>query len=92
MTEMEDAGFLEAVRRLGTSHRVDPDRVMVLRTGSNYSAPRPGHTAAESVTAPYIGTHLAVESAWLCGSTVLHWLLAHWDTAYGHIPEAGVSE
>jgi hypothetical protein len=48
--------------------------------------PRPGHTAVESVTAPYIGTRLAVESAWLCGSTVVHWLLQHWDTAYSQIP------
>jgi len=86
MTEMEDSGFMEAVSRLAAMHRVDPERVMVLRTGSNYSEPRPGHTAVESVTAPYIGTHLAQESAWLCGSTVLHWLLAHWDTTYAQVP------
>ena len=86
MTEMEDSGFMEAVSRLAALHRVDPGRVMVLRTGSNFSQPRPGHTAVESVTAPYLGTHVAVESAWLCGSTVLHWLLTHWDTAYAHIP------
>ena len=75
MTEMEDSGFMEAIGRLTALHRVDPNRVMVLRTGSNFSEPRPGHTAVESVTAPYLGTHVAVESAWLCGSTVLHWLL-----------------
>ncbi len=86
MTQMEDSGFLEAIGRLAAMHRVDPDRIMVLRTGSNYSMPRPGHTAVESVTAPYIGTRLAVESAWLCGSTVLHWLLNHWDTAYAQVP------
>ena len=86
MAEMEDSGFLEAIARLGAMHRVDPQRVMVLRTGSNYTEPRPGHTALESVTAPYLGTHVAIESAWLCGSTVLHWLLDHWDTAYTHIP------
>ena len=86
MTEMEDSGSMEAIGRLAAMHRVDLDRVMVLRSGSNYSRPRPGHTAIESVTAPYIGTRLAVESAWLCGSTVLHWLLTHWDTASGHVP------
>ena len=86
MTEMEDAGFMEAIGRLSAMHRVDTNRVLVLRTGSNYSMPRPGHTAVESVTAPYIGTRLAVESAWLCGSTVLHWLQAHWDQAYTQIP------
>ena len=85
-TEMEDSGFLEALTRLHRMQRVDPDRVLVLRTGSNYTMPRPGHTAVESVTAPYIGTRLAVESAWLCGSTVLHQILQDWPTSRDHIP------
>ena len=86
MTEMEDSGYMEATKRLAAMGRVDGQRVLVLRAGSNYSMPRPGHTAVESVTAPYLGTGLAVESAWLCGSTVLHALLAHWDAAYGSVP------
>ncbi len=86
MTEMEDSGFMNAIERLDHMHRVDTNRVMVLRTGSNYSEQRPGHTAAESITAPYIGSRLALESAYLCGSTVLHNLLAHWDVTYAHIP------
>ena len=86
MTEMEDAGFMEAIERLGRMKRVDPARVMVLRTGSNYSMQRPGHEAVESVTAPYIGSKLALEAAWLCGSTVLHTLLEHWDTTYAVVP------
>ncbi len=86
MTEMEDAGFAEAAERLGRMGRVDPRRVMVLRTGSNYTMQRPGHTAVESVTAPFIGGRLAFESAWLCGSTVLHTLLAHWDVNYARVP------
>jgi purine nucleoside permease len=85
-TEMEDAGFMNALERLTAMHRVDTDRVLVLRTASNYSEERPGHTAVESVTAPYIGSRLALESAYLCGSTVLHKLLADWPTTYAHIP------
>ncbi len=86
MTEMEDSGFMQALERLGRMHRVDVDRVMVLRAGSNYSMPRPGHTAVESVTAPYIGSRLALEAAWLCGSTVLHAILDHWDITEEHVP------
>jgi purine nucleoside permease len=85
-TEMEDAGFMGAIERLGHVHRVDPDRVLVLRTGSNFSMQRPGQTAAASLTEPYIGGRLALESAYLCGSTVLHEILDHWDTTYSHIP------
>jgi purine nucleoside permease len=86
MTNMEDSGFMEAIARLTAMQRVDAKRVMVLRTGSNYSMQRPGHEAVESVTAPYIGSKLALESAYLCGSTVLHALLTHWDTAYAKVP------
>jgi purine nucleoside permease len=86
MTEMEDSGFLEALTRLTAMHRLDLNRVLVLRTGSNPSMPRPGHTALESVNAPYIGSRLALESAYLCGSTVLHQLLLHWNITAGTIP------
>lgn len=86
MTEMEDSGFLTAIERLAAMHRVDQQRVLVLRTGSNYCMPAPGHTAVESVTAPYIGTRIAVESAWLTGSTVLHKLLADWPSSRATIP------
>jgi purine nucleoside permease len=58
----------------------------VLRTGSNFTMPPPGHQPVESLTTPYIGTRLALESAYLCGSTVLHNLLAHWPATYAHIP------
>ena len=75
-----------AIERLAPIHRVDANRVLVLRTGSNYSMQRPGHEPVESLTAPYIGGKLALESAWLCGSTVLHNILAHWDATYSHIP------
>jgi purine nucleoside permease len=86
MTEMEDSGFLNAIERLNAMHRVDRDRVLVLRTGSNFSMQPPGHDAVESVTAPYIGSRVALESAYLVGSTVVHNLLANWPTTREHIP------
>jgi purine nucleoside permease len=85
-TEMEDAGFMAAIARLGAMHRVDAGRVMVLRAPSNYSEERRGQTAIQSVAAPYAGSRLALESAYLCGSTVLHSILAHWDVTYAKIP------
>ena len=87
MTEMEDSGFLGAIERLDHMHRVDPRRVMVLRTGSNFCVPPPGHTAVESVTAPsYVGMRVSLESGWMVGSTVVHYLASHWETTQGHIP------
>ncbi len=86
MTEMEDSGFMNAIERLAEMKRVDHERVMVLRTGSNYSMPRPGHAAVESLTMPYIGGRIAFESAWLCGSTVLHQLMADWKVTEAVVP------
>jgi purine nucleoside permease len=86
MTNMEDSGFMCAIERLAPMHRVDANRVLVLRTGSNYSMQRPGDMPADSLNDNHIGTHIAVESAYLVGSTVLHKLLADWPTTYATIP------
>jgi purine nucleoside permease len=86
MTEMEDAGFMGAIERLKALHRVDGDRVLVLRTGSNFSMQRPGHEPVESLTAPYIGGKVSLEAAYLCGSTVLHKITDNWATTRDQIP------
>jgi purine nucleoside permease len=86
MTEMEDSGFMGAIARLSAMHRVDHDRVMVLRAGSNYTEQHAGETAIESIKTPYSGMRIAIESAYLCGSTVLHSILTHWDVTYSKIP------
>jgi len=90
MTDMDDAGFMEAMERLGRMRRVDPQRVMVLRTASNYSMQPPGHDAVQSLTRGYSNGRMAAESAWRCGSTVLHRILADWPNSYEHIPEAAL--
>jgi purine nucleoside permease len=87
MTEMEDAGFMNAIGRLSAMHRADANRVMVLRAASNFSEQRPGQSAVDStMEGKYPGRRVALESAYLCGSTVLHNILAHWDSTYAKIP------
>jgi purine nucleoside permease len=85
MTNMEDSAIAEAMLRLDRLHKVDSKRLMVLRVASNYSMQRPGKTAIESVTAPYIRS-TAFESTWLVGSTVVHELIAKWSLYRDHIP------
>jgi purine nucleoside permease len=85
MTNMEDSAIAEAMLRLARLHRVDYQRLMVLRVASNYSMPRPGKTALESVSAPYIKS-TAFESTWLVGSTVVHKLVTEWDTYRNQTP------
>src|SRR6201996_1083980 len=86
MTNMEDSGFMTAVERLGPMHRVDPDRVLVLRTGSNFSMQRPGDKPEDSLNDHHIGTGIAVKAAYVVGSTALHKILDNWSTTRDHIP------
>ncbi|WP_263352855.1 purine-nucleoside phosphorylase [Acidicapsa acidisoli] len=87
MAEMEDSGIVNALARLDSIHRVDINRVLVLRTASNYSMQAPGSTALDSIASPYPdGGKFAYQSAWLCGSTVLHSILSHWDIAFERNP------
>jgi len=87
MTDMEDSGIMNALTRLDGIHRIDINRVLVLRTASNYSMQAPGGTAFDSFESPYPGgSKFAYQSAWLCGSTVLHAILSHWDVAFGGNP------
>jgi purine nucleoside permease len=76
---MEDTGTLQSLTFLAKAKRVDRDRVLVLRTVSNYDQQRPGITAAESIAETKIGSYAAflpaLESAWRVGSLVLHELL-----------------
>jgi purine nucleoside permease len=79
MTAMEDQGIAGALQRLSTLKRVDFQRVLFLRTGSNYCLPHPGETAAESMTSEYAGMIPALEAAYRTGSIVLHALEKNWS-------------
>ena len=86
MTAMEDSGIAEALRRLDAMHRADFRRFLVLRTASNFCMPQPGQSAADSVTAPYVGGLAALDADWRVGSPVLHNLLDHWDQYRDRLP------
>lgn len=78
MTNMEDHGLANALTRLGAMGRVDFQRVLVLRTGSNFSMPPAGQGAAESMVAEYAGMLPALEAAYSAGSPVVHAILKDW--------------
>lgn len=86
MTAMEDSGIAEALTRLDHMHRADFRRFLALRAASNYSMQAPGGTAADSITAPYIGGLPALEDAWRVGSPVVHAITANWAEYRDHVP------
>jgi len=78
MTNMEDHGLAGALTRLGQMGRVDFQRVLVLRTGSNFSMPPTGQSAADSMVAEYAGMLPALEAAYRVGSPVVDALVEGW--------------
>lgn len=86
---MEDTGTFMSLQLLDNIGKVDKDRVMVLRTGSNYSMQYPGVGAAESLLAEnegYAGLDAALESAYIVGSEVMHEILDNWDVYKDRVP------
>ena len=89
-TAMEDTGTLQALTFLDKAGRVDRNRVLVLRTASNFDQQRPGISAAESLAETKIGQYgaymPALEAAWRVGRTVVTELTGHWDRYRERMP------
>lgn len=86
---MEDTGTMQALTWLTRAGRADRDRLLVLRTASNYTMPPPGIDAATNLLAEnegYAGLQASLESAFLLGAKVVDTLLANWDTYRGRTP------
>lgn len=90
-TAMEDTGTYQSLLYLSAINRADVDRLMVLRTGSNYSMQPPSKTAAENLLQEnegYAGLQASLESAYLVGSTVVNEILGNWSLYEHQIPSA----
>ena len=90
ISAMEDSGTMQALTFLKQAGRVDLNRVLVLRTVSNYDRQAPGATAAESLKGMTFGAYSAylpaLEAAQRVGSTVVHYLIEHWSDCESRIP------
>jgi purine nucleoside permease len=87
---MEETGTYQSILYLDRIGRVDRDRFMVLRAGSNYTMPPPGVTAADYLLREnegYAGMTAALESLYLVGSTVVDELEAHWERYDKTVPK-----
>jgi purine nucleoside permease len=89
---MEDTGTLLALKNLAVAKLVDYDRVLVLRTVSNFDRQPRGMTAADSLARQRIGAYSAylpsLEAAYAVGHTVVNELLTHWPQ-YQHAISEG---
>ena len=90
---MEDTGSFQSLTYLSPTGKVDMNRVMVLRTASNYTMQSPGITAAESLLGEhgeegYSGLTASVEAAYQVGSKVVDEIVTHWDVYKDKVPTA----
>jgi len=74
---------------------VDLNRVMVLRTVSNFDRQPKGMSAADSLASQRIGAYSgylpSLEAAYTVGHTVVNELLTHWPQYEGTIPSANLA-
>jgi purine nucleoside permease len=80
---MEDSATLQSITYLHSAGLVDKNRVVILRTASNFTMQPPGLTAAENLKNEssgdgYAAMKSAIESAYLVGSQFSDYILAHW--------------
>jgi purine nucleoside permease len=89
---MEDSGTLQALTFLSQAGRVDLERVLVLRTVSNFDREPPGSTAAESLAQISSGNYSAympaLEAAETVGDKVVRDIIGHWAARESEIPHA----
>ena len=80
---MEDTGTYQSLAYLHNVGKVNKDRLLVLRTASNYTMPPPGKGAVENLLEEqhdsYAGLDAALENAYQVGSVVVDELLQNWD-------------
>jgi purine nucleoside permease len=83
-TAMEDCGILTSLTALSRTHRVRLDRVLVLRTGSDYTVPASGQTvtqllASEAEEDAALSAFVpALEAAYRVGSPVVNEIVGNW--------------
>ena len=91
-TAMEDTGTLQSLKYLAQAGRAQWQRILVLRTVSNFDRQPRGMTAAESLAHQRIGTYSAylpsLEAAYKVAHVVVNEILTNWPAHVNETPDA----
>jgi purine nucleoside permease len=83
VSAMEDSGIVSSLTALARAGRVDRDRLLVLRTVSNYTMPPDGVGAAASLAGEirdgFSASVPALDAAYRVGGVVMDELVSHWE-------------
>ena len=86
---MEDTGTFQALQYLDKINKVNANRLLILRGGSNYTMQPPGVSAAENLikeTEGFAGLDASLENVYRVGSVVKEEVLENWDRYRTEIP------
>ena len=90
---MEDSATLQSLSYLDNAGLVDKDRLLILRTASNFTMQPPSLSAAENLKLEssgdgYAAMGAAIEAAYNVGSQVTDYIVTHWETVKDKPPTA----
>lgn len=90
---MEDSATLQSLSYLDNAGLVDKDRLLILRTASNFTMQPPSLSAAENLKLEssgdgYAAMGAAIEAAYNVGSQVTDYIVTHWEAVKDKPPTA----
>jgi purine nucleoside permease len=89
-TAMEDTGTLQSLTYLARAGKVDVNRVLVLRSASDFDQPVPGETAAEGLARNKIGKYTgylpSLENVYRVADVVVKNLVGNWSRYRDQLP------
>ena len=90
---MEDSATLQSLSYLDNAGLVNKDRLLILRTASNFTMQPPSLSAAENLKLEssgdgYAAMGAAIEAAYNVGSQVTDYIVTHWETVKDTPPSA----
>ncbi|MFM0740830.1 purine nucleoside permease [Paraburkholderia xenovorans] len=88
-TQQEDNATYEALKRAASVHKVDLNRVAVLRAGSDFDRPYDGGSSVDNLLnyAAQGGFAIALQNLFLAGNPVVQDIAAHWGEWREGVPK-----
>ncbi|MGF6571420.1 Purine nucleoside permease [Paraburkholderia fungorum] len=88
-TQQEDNATYEALKRAASVHKVDLNRVAVLRAGSDFDRPYDGQTSSDNLLnyAAQGGFTIAIENLFRTGNPLVQDITTHWSDWREGVPK-----
>ncbi|WP_233859420.1 purine-nucleoside phosphorylase [Paraburkholderia sp. HD33-4] len=88
-TQQEDNATFEALTRAATVHRVDLNRVAVLRAGSDFDRPYAGQSSPDNLLnySSQGGFTIAIKNLFLTGNPLVQDIVTHWGEWRDGVPQ-----